>query len=151
MHWLWFTNRCSTLKGDFRYTSNTIFNTFPFPQFPSINQIDQVTEAARTLRQQRQQLMQRYSWSLRDLYRQLEQSLIPPDVQIFQQAQVDLDMAVDAAYGLPQNGDRLEFLLSLNWEVSSKEKRGDAVTAPGLPNYVINPNAYSSSDCVTII
>lgn len=95
--------------------------------------------------------MQRYNWSLRDLYRQLEQSLIPPDVQIFQQAQVDLDRAVDTAYGLPENGDRLGFLLALNWEVSSKEKRGDAVTAPGLPNYLTNPNAYCSSDCVATI
>lgn len=28
-HWIWFINRCSTLKGDPRYTSNTVFDTFP--------------------------------------------------------------------------------------------------------------------------
>jgi SAM-dependent methyltransferase len=150
MHWLWFTHRCSTLKGDFRYTSNTIFNTFPFPQFPEISHIEQVAQASQNLRQQRRQLMQRYNWSLRDLYRQLEQSLIPPDVQIFQQAQSELDKAVDTAYGLPENGDRLEFLLALNWEVSSKEKRGEPVTAPGLPDSVIDPSIYSSSDCIGI-
>jgi hypothetical protein len=33
IHWAWFTARCSTLKGDFRYTSDTVFDTFPWPQF----------------------------------------------------------------------------------------------------------------------
>jgi hypothetical protein len=33
LHWLWFKERCSTLKGDFRYTSDTVFDTFAWPQF----------------------------------------------------------------------------------------------------------------------
>lgn len=39
IHWIWFTACCSTLKGDFRYTSNTVFNSFPFPQSPTLTQI----------------------------------------------------------------------------------------------------------------
>ncbi|MBE0540019.1 MAG: class I SAM-dependent DNA methyltransferase, partial [Verrucomicrobia bacterium] len=33
VHWVWFTARCSTLGGTFRYTSDTVFDTFPWPQF----------------------------------------------------------------------------------------------------------------------
>src|ERR1041385_4177597 len=29
LHWEWFKARCSTLKGDFRYTSDTVFDSFP--------------------------------------------------------------------------------------------------------------------------
>jgi hypothetical protein len=35
IHWVWFINRCSTLTERFRYTSNTVFDTFPWPQNPS--------------------------------------------------------------------------------------------------------------------
>ena len=33
LHWLWFKERCSTLKADSRYTSDTVFDTFAWPQF----------------------------------------------------------------------------------------------------------------------
>ena len=29
IHWLWFTERCSTLTERFPYTSNSVFDTFP--------------------------------------------------------------------------------------------------------------------------
>ena len=38
LHWAWFKARCSTLKGDFRYTSDTVFDTFPWPQTPTLAQ-----------------------------------------------------------------------------------------------------------------
>jgi SAM-dependent methyltransferase len=33
IHWLWFTTKCSTLTERFRYTSDTVFDTFAWPQF----------------------------------------------------------------------------------------------------------------------
>jgi hypothetical protein len=36
LHWEWFVARCSTLGGTFRYTSDTVFDTFPWPQFPEL-------------------------------------------------------------------------------------------------------------------
>lgn len=33
LHWLWFTTKCSELKSDFRYTPESVFDTFPWPQF----------------------------------------------------------------------------------------------------------------------
>jgi hypothetical protein len=37
IHWVWFIHRCSTMKRDPRYTSNTVFDTFPWPQNISKN------------------------------------------------------------------------------------------------------------------
>ena len=50
IHWQWFVLRCSTLKGDFRYTSNTVFDTFPWPQSPKDKSIVQVAKASVSLR-----------------------------------------------------------------------------------------------------
>jgi SAM-dependent methyltransferase len=33
LHWLWFITKCSKLKSDFRYTPESVFETFPWPQF----------------------------------------------------------------------------------------------------------------------
>ncbi len=33
IHWAWFTAKCSTLTARFRYTSDTVFDTFAWPQF----------------------------------------------------------------------------------------------------------------------
>jgi SAM-dependent methyltransferase len=33
IHWAWFTAKCSTLTERFRYTPDTVFDTFPWPQF----------------------------------------------------------------------------------------------------------------------
>ncbi len=37
-HWEWFKARCSTLGTGFRYTSDTVFDTFPWPQFGNVAQ-----------------------------------------------------------------------------------------------------------------
>jgi hypothetical protein len=37
-HWAWFTAKCSTLTARFRYTSDTVFDTFPWPQFADVAQ-----------------------------------------------------------------------------------------------------------------
>ena len=33
LHWLWFVTKCSKLKSDFRYTPESVFDTFPWPQW----------------------------------------------------------------------------------------------------------------------
>ena len=35
IHWAWFVAKCSTLTERFRYTSDTVFDTFPWPQAPT--------------------------------------------------------------------------------------------------------------------
>jgi len=72
LHWLWFTNRCSTLTGRFRYTSNTVFDSFPWSQAPSLNAVRKVAAAAVALRKLRRKLKEEHNMSLRELYRTLE-------------------------------------------------------------------------------
>ncbi len=52
-HWLWFITKCSKLKSDFRYTSDTVFDISPWPQTATVKQIDAVAAAARELRRVR--------------------------------------------------------------------------------------------------
>ncbi|HSH37149.1 MAG TPA: DNA methyltransferase, partial [Chthoniobacterales bacterium] len=59
LHWRWFNARCSTLGGTFRYTSDTVFDTFPWPQSPGREQVAEVAAAAVALRALRRKIMQK--------------------------------------------------------------------------------------------
>ncbi|MGP7984291.1 DNA methyltransferase [Rhodoblastus sp.] len=144
IHWEWFTNRCSTLKSDYRYTSNTVFDTFPWPQKPSAKAIKAVAVAAVALRAKRAELRAKHNLSLRDLYRSLE---LPGDHPL-KAAHAVLDDAVRKAYGMSPTADPLAFLLDLNAEVAEAEANGDAVQGSGLPSVIHDRAAYVSKDCI---
>jgi hypothetical protein len=144
IHWAWFKARCSTLKGDFRYTSDTIFDTFPWPQSPSLAQVKALAEAARSLRALRREIMQSNGWSLRDLYRTLE----TPGANRLRDAHAALDSAVRAAYGMRQDEDPLAFLLRLNLELADNEAKGQSITPPGLAVASKEASEFTSSDCI---
>jgi len=57
LHWAWFTAKCSTLTARFRYTSDTVFDTFPWPQSPTLAQVKAVAEASVSLRALRREIM----------------------------------------------------------------------------------------------
>jgi hypothetical protein len=63
IHWSWFIATCSKLKGDFRYTPESVFDTFPWPQKPKHEDIKAVA-AAVTLRALRQETMRKLNCSL---------------------------------------------------------------------------------------
>lgn len=144
IHWQWFNEQCSTLKGDFRYTSNTVFDSFPFPQNPKLSQVKKVALAAVTLRQLRQELITEHKLSLRELYRTLEL----PGQNPLRKAQEQLDKAVRQAYGMEAKEDVLKFLLELNFAVAGRETNNLPVVAPGLPPCVNNPSEFITNDCV---
>ena len=155
VHWAWFVARCSTLKGDFRYTSDTVFDAFPWPQSPTPKQCRAVADAAITLRTLRRTLMAEHSLSYRALYRTLE----TPGKNPLRDAQDALDRTVRAAYGMPADADPLAFLLSLNLELAAEEAAGlpavgaaagrkGAVTPPGLPEWIADRDAYVTDDCI---
>lgn len=144
IHWNWFAERCSTLKRDFRYTSKTIFDTFPFPQSPTLGQVKKVAGAAVNLRQLRRKVMTENQWSLRELYRTLDL----PGENPLRNAHTELDAAVRAAYGMKVKEDPLQFLLELNFAVAEREAQGLPVVAPGLPPVVQNPQDFITEDCV---
>ena len=148
IHWAWFTAKCSTLTERFRYTSDTVFDTFPWPQSPTLEQVQEVAAAAVALRALRRKTMAVNGWSLRDLYRTLE----TPGKNPLRDAHEQLDDAVRAAYGMKAKDDPLAFLLALNHAVAEREVAGEPggepVTAPGLPPCVTDARAFITDDCV---
>lgn len=145
LHWAWFTAKCSTLTERFRYTSDTVFDTFPWPQAPTLNQIRAVADAACALRALRRETMQKNHWPLRELYKTLE----TPGENKMRDAQDALDATVRAAYGMNTDEDILPFLLKLNLELAEKESAGKSITPPGLPAFVEKPKDFITADCVT--
>ena len=144
LHWGWLLARGSTLKGDFRYTPDTVFDTFPWPQSPTLAQVKAVAEAAVSLRALRREIMAANGWSLRDLYRTLE----TPGTNRLRDAQAALDSAVRAAYGMKDTEDTLAFLLRLNLELAETEAEGEPITPPGLPRLFSNPESLITTDCI---
>ena len=144
LHWDWIKARGGTLTGRFTYTSDTVFDTFPWPQSPTLAQVKVVAEAARSLRALRREIMQANGWSLRDLYRTLE----TPGTNRLRDAQTNLDTAVRAAYGMKEKEDPLAFLLRLNLELADKEAQGEKITPPGLPSFTTGGEGLTSQDCI---
>jgi len=141
-HWEWWKAKCSTLGTGYRYTANTVWDTFPFPQSPTQKQISAVAAAAIKLRKYRTETMDKNQWSLRDLYKTLDFVGKNPLRELHEA----LDKAVAAAYleGNTQttetfnsitSAEILPFLLALNLQVAAKEAKGETITPPGLPTW----------------
>jgi hypothetical protein len=144
LHWLWFVTKCGKLKGDFRYSAESVFDTFPWPQNPTRAQIKAVAEAAVALRALRRETMRKLNYSLRDLYRTLDQ----PGDNPLRDAHARLDGAVRAAYGMAEDVDPLAFLLELNLACAAKEKAGEPIIPPGLPLPERERAAFTTEDCI---
>lgn len=52
------------------------------------------------------------------------------------------------AYGFSDKEDMLAQLLALNLSVAEKEKKGEGVQSPGLPDFVKNKEQYVTDDYV---
>jgi hypothetical protein len=146
IHWIWFVERCSTLTERPRYTSNTVFDSFPWPQTPDLAAVRSVAAAAVGLRSVRNALRTKHKISLRDLYRTLDL----PGQHPLKDAQSALDAAVRAAYGMSATIDPLEFLLNLNLALAADEHAGGSIQGPGLPAYVLDRKGFVTPDCVSI-
>ena len=84
------------------------------------------------------------NYSLRDLYRTLEQ----PGDNPLRDAHARLDAAVRAPCGMAEDADPLAFLLELNLASAAKEKAGDKITAPGLPLPLEEQASFITDDCI---
>jgi hypothetical protein len=143
-HWEWLKVRCSTLKGDYRYTSNTVFDTFPWPQSPTVADVNAVATAAVELRCLRNSLIKENDVSLRDLYRTLDL----PGASPLKSAHEKLDSAVRKAYGFGRSAKLLEGLMKLNQEVADRETHLKTVVGPGIPPKYPKPKELITDDCV---
>jgi hypothetical protein len=143
-HWQWFITKCSKLTERFRYTPESVFDTFPWPQAPAQAQIVSVAQAARELRRIRADALSKVTGGLRAVYRILEL----PGKNPLKDAHAALDAAVLAAYGFSPKEDLLAQLLELNLEVARREEAGDPVTAPGIPPGYSEPARLVTDDCI---
>lgn len=140
-HWAWFSARCSSLGRTFRYTNDTVFDSFAWPQGASVKDIDRVAASARALRAARTQAMEGGEGGLRLLYRNLEQL---PGKNPLRDAHAELDAAVLKAYGFKPGDDVLARLVELNRDIA-----GDAdAVGPGVPAGHPRPRELVSADCV---
>jgi hypothetical protein len=146
LHWQWFNARCSTMKADWRYTSNTVFDSFPWPQEATVEAIKAVANASVKLREHRAALLAKHNLTLRDLYRLLEK----PGSNEMKTLQEELDAAVRRAYGMPKDADPIAFLLELNHRVAAKEAANEVVVGPGLPSTIADPSEFITSDCLRV-
>ena len=124
--------------------ADPVFDTFPWPQSPTRVQIAEVAAAAVALRALRREVMAAHGWSLRELYRTLDE----PGDNPLRTAQARLDTAVHTAYAMPAKADPLAFLLALNLILAAKEKTATAITPPGLPLSTVVRSNYITDDCV---
>ena len=132
------------LTVTFRYTPESVFNTFPWPQSPTIKQINSVAKAARELQRVRNAALKGIKSGLRAVYQTMEL----PGNNPLKDAHTALDAAVLEAYGFDPDLDLLVQLLKLNHSVASRIADGKAVTSPGIPAGYRNPERLISDDCV---
>ncbi len=146
MHWTWFIHRCSTLGTGPRYTINTVYDTFPWPQKPTLTHIKAVAKKAKELRKARTEILKQEEVSYRDLYRSME---LPGDHKLRKYHKA-LDKAVYSVYGCKKTQDELDFLLKLNLDLSKREARGEKITGPGLSHIVKSPTELITRDCISL-
>ena len=145
IHWKWFDARCSTMKSDPRYTSNTVFDSFPWPQAASLKHVRNVAAAAVALRALRKKLCEEHGLTLRELYRTIEL----PGEHSLKVGTAKLDRAVRSAYGMKDGEDVLAFLLALNLRLAADEADGKAIVGPGLPDAFRNATGLVTEDAIT--
>jgi SAM-dependent methyltransferase len=143
-HWQWFITKCSKLGATFRYTAESVFDTFPWPQKPTARQVKAVAAAGREIRRIRAGALPNMKGGLRALYRTLEL----PGANPLKDAHAALDAAVLAAYGFDGGKDLLAQLLELNLQVAGRIEQGQPVTAPGVPPSYPTPAALVTADCI---
>lgn len=144
IHAAWFQSRCSSLKREPRYTSETIFDTFPWPQKVSEKSLKAVADVANKLRDVRNSVMKNNNWSLSKLY----DSLDVPGKNALRDAHAELNKIVKIIYEMKENEDILSFLLKLNWECAEKESRGEEIVGPGLPPFIEDRARFVTTDCI---
>ncbi len=144
IHWHWFITKCGKLKSDFRYSAESVFDTFAWPQSPAVRDVNAVVAASREVRKVREKALQNMKGGLRALYRTMEL----PGQNPLKDAQAALDEAVMAAYGFSAKKDLLGQVLDLNAEVAGLIAAEKKVTPPGVPPKFPNAETLVSRDCL---
>ncbi len=126
IHRQWVKAQSSTLEDRTRYTPNTCFETFPFPQTATLKLTEQIRQAAIALHEYRSDRMEKENCGITTLYNNYFHE---PTSKLSKHHQ-KLDNLVMKAYGFTPNDDILEKLLTLNLELAAKEQRKEPIIGP---------------------
>jgi hypothetical protein len=135
-HRAYFEERCSKMRVDLRYTPNTVWDTFPWPQAPTAETAGAVAVAAKAI------LDHREAWLIEGITLEAQyNSLREPGRNPLRKLQETLDAAVAVAYGFSSDDDSLAQLLALNLSIARQESDEGAPPRPpgnlGLPGTML--------------
>ncbi|MFH9547721.1 DNA methyltransferase [Streptomyces sp. NPDC017435] len=138
-HAAWLRARCSHIKSDPRYTSTTVWDSFPWPQSATKQLADVVASIGAKILETREEYIER-GVSLAKQY----DSLQVPGKNRLRELHAQLDEAVLAAYGFNTDDDLVAQLLALNVDMaaSSVPHRGPGGARYGIEkmtDYCISP------------
>jgi hypothetical protein len=121
VHREWVKAQSSTLEDRTRYTHNTCFETFPFPQLDGSQKIiKDIRAAMQKLHDYRTEQMENKQWGITKLYNEFFHE---PASQLYK-LHKKLDSLVMQAYGFNTDDDLLAKLLELNLELAEREEQG---------------------------
>ena len=115
IHRTWFEARCSTLETRLRYTPESVWNYFPWPQHPTDQAVAGVAQAAAAIQTLREGYL-RDGASLKKVYNALRE----PGSSKLRRLHETLDAAVYRAYGFSPDDPLLAQLLALNLELAGQ-------------------------------
>jgi SAM-dependent methyltransferase len=118
VHRLWVNAQSSSLGETTRYTHNTCFETFPFPQNKTSPLVAKIRAAMQELHQYRTEQMESKQWGITKLYNEYFHE---PASQLYK-LHAKLDKLVMQIYGFSDSDDLLEKLLHLNQAIAAQEK-----------------------------
>lgn len=109
IHRAWFDERCSKLKVDPRYTSTTVWDSFPWPLNPDLAVVRRIASHSASIQDLRRDYMSQ-GMTLGAMY----DALRAPGRSALRDLHDQLDAAVFDAYGFGADEDLLAQLLALN-------------------------------------
>lgn len=130
IHRKWIEARCSSMKGDPRYTSTTVWDCFPFPPSPTPADVAAISQAMAEVLDLRSEALANGE-SLASQYDDLS---VPGRNQL-QTLHTTLDKAVLKAYHFSSGDEILTQLLALNLELAEQP---ELAQAPGEKRAIIS-------------
>lgn len=130
VHRRWMESQKSTLEDRTRYSHNSCFESFPFPQLINAKQADAIRKTMVALNEYRNSWMNEHQSGITDLYNRYYHE---PASKLSKMHRA-LDQQVFKAYGWSIEEDLLSNLLDMNLELAERENEGSAVVGPCDPN-----------------
>jgi hypothetical protein len=128
------------MRRDLRYTPNTVFDSFPWPQAPTEETVAAMVDAAAEIMRYR---VEHAEQGLGVLY----DSLREPGRNPLRDLHDELDRAVLAVYGFDPSEGLLAQLLALNQSIASEAEQG--TTEPRGPGSTGIDGARKSQEMIT--